>query len=291
VIALPEGWRRVTAVGVELYTAPDHSAYVRYRMRVAPLRRVSTIVAAVVAELPEWATSRIGSRERIATHEGELAFGVLLDGRWLGAPARRYIGAIYGDDFYDVVDAIVLDDVGGSALEAVTRTLVRGATLGLGVRPRRYFYRRPAGWHGHATGLVTHWFPPKFPARPTTIVVYPATPTNEQPNAVLEAMVAHHHATGGTVLAFGEPVQIAAASGLAGSHWTMTFEWSTGRTVVRDLAVFSRGAYTYALQLDSVSGSDATARRVFLELASSVEPIAALGATDPGSYAAFSHYT
>ena len=290
-IVWPEGWRRIALVGTDMFASPDRRQLVRYRMRSAPLRRVADVIDATLGELSEWQTHAVGARERIVTHEGEHAYGIAVAGRWLGDDARRYVGVIYGDDFYDVLDVIALGD---APIDARGRVLVHGASLHLGVRRRRYFYERPPGWHGHATGLTTHWFPPMFPARPATIIVYPANPTNEQPQAVLEMMIAHHASLGAELREIEPAVAITARHDLAGLHWTLACIAPDSPRIARDLVVFARRSFTYALQLDVMHGRDLEARAQFLMLVRSVEPVPvgiAYVAGEHDTAAVFSHYT
>ncbi len=285
-IVLPETWSRTSSVGTDVFASPDRTWQIRYRMRVTPLRRVAAIVDDALAELPEWRSHTAAPREHLVTHEGEHAFGVSLAGAWLGGPARRYIAVIYGDDFFDVLDAIAL---GVPAIDDRMRLLVRTATLRLGSRRRRYFYDRPSGWHGHATGLTAHWFPPTFPARPSTIIVYPANPTNDEPQAVFDAMVAHHQTFGTELRELEPPAAIAARDGLTGLHWSLTCLAPNAPTIARDLVIYMKGAYTYALQLDSWHGPDHPARALFLALARSAAPVPTGGAIASES-TVFSHY-
>jgi hypothetical protein len=280
VIALPDGWLRIASVGEDIFASPDRTRQIRYRSRVTPLRRFAEIVDEALGELPEWRTRSVGVRERTVTAEGEHAFGVAVAGTWLDREAQRYIGAVYGDDCYDMLDALAGEPLAG-------RALLQTATLRLGVRRRRFFYERPTGWHGHATGLTTHWFPPRFPARPTTIVVYPANPTNEQPQAVYDAMLAHHHAEGGDLRELASPAPIAATGGLEGVHWRLAFVAPGAPSIARDLVVLARQPYTYALQLDSCHELDYDACAIFLALARSVEPVPVGGVS---AATVFSHY-
>jgi hypothetical protein len=288
VIALPHGWSRIASVGSDIFASPDRRSQVRYRARVAPLQRFAAIADETLAELPEWRTTGAGRRERIVTHEGEYAFGLAYAGRWFDAEARRYVGVVYGDNSYDVLDAIAL---GGESIEPRARTMLHGASLRLGLRKRRYFYDRPADWHGHATGLTTHWFPPTFPARPTTIIIYPANPTNEQPQGVFDALIAHFESEGAELRELENPTPITARHGLEGVHWRLACVAPSSPSIARDLVILARGAFTYVLQLDSCHELDYDACAVFLAIARSVEPVplgGPLGATEPGTV--FSHY-
>lgn len=288
-IVIPDGWRTENTIGSVVVASPDSATQVRYRMRVAPLRRFADVVDEALASLREWSTTQIAPRERIVTHEGEHAMGVALEGSWLGTAARRFIGVVYGDDYQNVLDVVSL---GADAADVIPQTLLHGASLQLGARKRRYFYDRPAGWHGHATGLVTHWFPSQFPARSSTIIVYPANPTHEEPHAVFEAVVAHQQRVGAEIREVSSPAPITGRHELEGLHWRLTCAPGGGPPVHRDLVVFVRHSLTYALQLDSMRASDDDARATFLGLAHSVEPVPPGGilAGVTRTNLAFSHY-
>lgn len=278
-IAIPEGWRQLTSVGADVHVNPGRTLQMRYECRVAPLRRFAEIVDAALAAMPEWRTNGPTTRQRIVTTEGEYAYGIALSGTWLGAPAQRYLGVVYGDDFMNVLDMLGVEADGlPGAIESQARALLASSSLALGLRTRRYFYEQPATWHGHATGLVTHWLPARFPSRPTMLVVYPAAPTYEEPFAVHDALVGHERALGATVEHARPMAEITARDGLGGLHWSLTCTTS-GRVVHRDLVVLARAPYTYAMQLDAFRSVDADAQTTFLALARSVEPLPTAGAT------------
>lgn len=288
-IPLPDGWRQLASVGSEILVSPDRAVQLRYRTRL-PLRRFDAVVDEALGALPEWRLAARGARERLITHEGEYAFAVTADGHWLDSPAQRFLGVVYGDDFCNVLDAVSIE---ATPFAARARLLLASTSLQLGLRRRRYFYDLPAGWHGHATGLVSHWFPALFPARPATIVVYPAAPIHEPAHAVYEAVVRQQQALGSDLRTAAPPAAITTRHGLTGQHWRMTWAPASGPPVHRDLVVLVLGAYTYVLQLDVVHAPDPDARATFLALARSVEPIATGGApaaAEPGGYAVFSHY-
>src|SRR5262249_59174573 len=129
-IRVPPGWRRAAGAGAVLLVG--NQGKIRSRERVGPLRRVAELLDQTLAGAPDWRTLHVGARQRITTQEGEHAFWVPATGELLGAPASRFIGIVYGDDFANVLDA-----VGAGKAEAIaelSRGLVRDASLGLGVR-------------------------------------------------------------------------------------------------------------------------------------------------------------
>lgn len=273
-IRVPDGWRRVAGADALLLTAPDGTGHLRYRERVGPLRRVDDLVAETLAGPPEWRTLVTGAREPITTHEGEHAFWVPVAGQLLGAPARRFVGVIYGDDCADIIDAVAIGATAGQRLATLTRELCRDASLGLGVRRRRYLYRIPEGWQASANGLVASFYPPGFPRRPATLVVYPANPSSEPPETVFDSLLRFEEANGLALTRRVGPEPISAQGDLAGKRWHLV---ARGRTsappLQRDLVIFARAPYVYCLHLDVVGVGDGVARAAFLDLARSVEPV------------------
>jgi hypothetical protein len=277
VIPIPVGWRARVGDGVTVLTRDAGGARLRYRERVAPLQPVQALVRATLAEAPEWRTLAVGARERIITAEGELAFWVPAAGELLGAPARRFIGVVYGDDFADVLDLLVSDTASAAGLAHLSRELTRDTALRLGVRPRRYGFAPPPGWHGRAVGLAAHYYPPDFPLRPATIVVYPANPIADPPEAVFDALLAHDEGRGFTLTALAPPRPLDGAEGAAGKHWRLAGR-TAGVEVTRDLVVLIKPPYAYSLHLDALPAADLeAARAAFFALVASIEPVPAPG--------------
>lgn len=276
-ISVPDGWKRLAGVGSDTFISPDRSLWVRHQLRQAPLRRFAEVAESALAALPEWTTHALSVRVRSVTFEGEHAHAIHAQGTWLGAPAERVIGMVVGDDVYETVDAI---GVGAPAFADLALGFVRSVVLNLGVRPRLYYYARVPGWPGHATGLVTHYFPPEFPARPTTVVVYPATPTREEPQGIYDAFVRTQTAGGMQLVSSALPAPIATESGLSGWRWSFACTASAALDaplVHRELVVLASPPFTYALQLDQFRAPDEDARKQFLMLVSTVEPVPLAG--------------
>lgn len=276
-IRIPDGWTRLAGVGSDTFINPDSSVWVRHQLRQAPLRRFVEVAEAALAALPEWSTREVSIRFRTETFEGEHAHVVHAQGTWLSAPAERVIGMVLGDDMYETVDAM---GIGVPAFADLALGFVRGVALNLGIRPRRYYYARIPGWMGHPTGLITHFFPPEFPARPTTLVVYPATPTREEPHGIYEALVRTQTGGGMQLVAAPPPREIETEAGLTGWHWSFTCTANAERDaplVHRELVVLANPPFTYTLQLDQFRDPDEDARRQFLALVNTVEPVPLAG--------------
>ncbi len=276
-ILVPEGWRRISGVGSDTFTSPDRSLWVQHRLRQTPLRRFADVVETTLAAIPEWTTRELSIRVRTVTLEGEHAHAIHAHGTWLGSPAERVVGMVVGDDTYETVDTI---GVGAHAFADLALGFTRSVVLNLGIRPRRYYYARIPGWQGHVTGLVTHFFPPEFPARPTTLVVYPATPTREDPQGVYDALVRTQTATGMQLVSSAPPAPVTTDVGLTGWRWSFACTSSSERDaplVHRELVVLASPPFTYTLQLDQFRDPDDDARKQFLILVNTAEPVPLAG--------------
>jgi hypothetical protein len=219
----------------------------------------------------------IGQRERIITAEGELGFWVPTAGELLGAPAHRYIGVVYGDDFANLLDLQVTDLAAAPRLAMVSRELVRDTSLGLGVRRRRFGFIPPPGWHAHAIGLAAHYYSPEFPSRPATLVVYPANPTGHPPNVVFDSLLHHEETRGFTLTGMSGPRPVEAAGVGVGKHWQLEGKVAA-KQLTRDVVVFVEPPYSYSLVLDTVPSADvAAARSAFFAVVASVERVPAPG--------------
>jgi hypothetical protein len=273
VIPVPVGWRAQVGSGVTTLVREGGGARLRYRERVAPLATVAEHVATTLAATAGWRTLAVGARERIITAEGELAFWVPAAGELAGAAARRFIAVVYGDDFANVLDLLVSDVAAAAGLAHLSRELVRDCALRLGPRPRRYGFTPPPGWRGRAVGLAAHYYPPEFPARAATMVIYPANPVEGPAEAVFDALLAHDEGRGYTLTALAAPRAVDGADGLAGKHWQLAGR-TGGATVSRDLVVLVKPPYAYSLYLDVLPSADLdAARAAFLAVVESIEPV------------------
>jgi hypothetical protein len=280
VIPAPAGWRRTACAGATLFVPPEGNAtgWLRYRERVAPLADFAALVAGALAEVPEWRLTASSPRESLTTAEGEHAFLIALDGELSGRACRRFVAAVYGDDFANVIDLVARDAERAGAWGELARTLVHDLALGLGVRPRRFFYRPPAGWQGLATGLVANWYPLAFPSDATTLAVYPANPIAAHPDAVFAAVLDEQAARGLTLARVVGPEPFVADEGLTGRRWQIAGT-RDGASLHRELVVLHQPPFIYTLHLDSAREDRLEAHReTFLAVARSARAVPAAGA-------------
>jgi hypothetical protein len=249
---------------------------IKYGERLAPVATFADWLARTLGD--GFREERRTARETLSTREGEFAARVVVDGHWLGEPARRCIGAVLGDDAIALVDALALGDEERAGWDALSRELLAGVTLRLGVRRRRFPFAPPRGWLGLASGLSVTYYPPGYPADASQLTVHPAAPhLGATVDDVVARLAADERARGRVFTATAERLLL--DSGLAGVvvRGTCTSE---GRTLHRDQAVLGAGAYLHQVRLDSFTPSQAT-RAAFTELVASCRPIAAAEGPPP----------
>ena len=168
-----ERWRRERSTGGALRCTPlddEERGEILIHERARPLARFRVLVD---ERFPRRDESEPATR--LATLEGELA----TIANFVAAGAHHTFGVVYGDDFQTIVHGWTARDDQRDTIHKATRELVVHFPLGLGEgRLRRFRYRRPAGWQGVVSGLVTDWFPLDDPRNPSTIKVLPARPHN-----------------------------------------------------------------------------------------------------------------
>jgi hypothetical protein len=167
-------WRREPrAFGRVRWTPPegDTVAEILIEERARPLMSLRALVA---QRAPQPGT--ISEVKRITTQEGELGALVTFD----AADGHHLLAVIVGDDFQTIVEARATDPAQRARVRTALEEIVVHLPLALGAsRPRRYWYRPPAGWSGIARGMTTIWIPPDHPNNPTILTVLPARPMGE----------------------------------------------------------------------------------------------------------------
>jgi hypothetical protein len=260
---------------------------VRYRERLAPLRSFAALVQEVLAADPEWQTIEAAVREPLVTTEGEYAFFLTLDGTIGAAPCRRFIGAVYGDDFASVIDTLCRDPARAVSFEQLARELLRDVSLGLGVRRRRFLYTPPQGWQALPTGLVANFYPPGFPEDLTNLVVYPANPRAGPAESVFEELLRDDEERGFVLDALRGPAPVSSDHGLPGKHWQLTGILrgpgpGSRRARHRELVVLDQAPYLYSLHLDTyVPERLSEHRAILLQVARAAHPIPIPGQRSP----------
>jgi hypothetical protein len=277
------GWTKVYSGDSLALYHPEGAAVggIRYRERVRPLVGASLVVEELLARFPQFQGAAPNRPEMLVTAEGEYAAHVVVSGLVDGKPAQRDVGLVFGDDFYALLSGLCVVEEKFAEFSRLVRLLVRLDSHALGVRRRRYLYTPPPGWHGQARGLTTEWSPLDFPQVPTLIHVFPANPLAEQPQTVLDQMLAEDAANGFVFEAMRGPEPIASLHGLAGLAWNIVGTFGGKPRSHRDLVVLKDNRYLYSLRLETMQEERSVERALFLELVRSVQPIPAPTVTEP----------
>lgn len=192
---------------------------IRIRERVRPLRSARQVFAAAGAHLAATSVAP-GPIEPIVTCEGEHAAFQELRGLVAGEPFLRCLGAVFGDDFYALIDAATTIPARFEMVARTARTYTAFVALGLGHRRvRRFGYRPPAGWQPQPRGLDTCWLAPTAPVAPDALTVYAARPVRTSRADVMRALVASLRLTGAAVDEPGASAPVFAEAGLSGTRW------------------------------------------------------------------------
>jgi hypothetical protein len=291
-LAFPAEWAQETGPQVVTAIPPNLGARFRYTERVRPCPRFGQIVDRVLERDPWFRVTDIGPMRRIVTLEGEYGAWVRIDGLRKGAPATRFVGAVLTEDFASVLECVALDPVHAMALQVESLTLLRGVTLGLGRRPRHFFYVPPPGWQGLPSGPATSWYPPGFPADLTTIVVPAAIPITGTAEQAVEDVV------GGLAAGLSEQTRTQTeVSGHATGTWVRVCGVREGgASLTREAAVFVVDGVRYTARLETARTDQLTElHETFMELVRSIHPLPSaselqLGEAFARSSDAFDHW-
>ena len=266
-LRVPSGWKQHLGEHLSTLYPPEGGGRIRCHERLRPLMSMSTVVARLLATDIPFAVERIAPAQRLVTDEGEYAGWTRVEGMCEGVPARRFIGAVFADEFVTAIDCLALVSARFAELEAQSHQLLEAVALGLGQRARRFLYQPPPGWQPLPSGLVTTWMPPGFPADVAKIVVHPAKPTA---TAASPASVAQALEASGAFIEEQTPFQ--AEAGLAGTYFR-----TSGPRRHRDLVVLDAAPYRYELHLEATGERVATHRATFAALARSAQPLPSAG--------------
>jgi hypothetical protein len=282
-ITPPPGWLRSAGANVVTLRPPEGGGHVRYHERLPPARFTS-IVAELLAADPGFEVRELGTPARAVTTDGELAAWTTVGGVVDGNPAVRFIGAVFVDEFVAALDAVALSPAAERTVLYTARELLVGASFGLGVRRRRFFYTPPAGWQGLPSGLTATWHHPRFPRHAAVIVVPAAEPCADPAHVVAERFVGDEEARG--FIASGPlTLETVAAAGLAAVRVGYAGSWRAGAPpATLEAFIATDGRYRYVVRLESraleaLEADRQTARAV----AASVRPLPAHGAGAPAS--------
>lgn len=262
-VPLPPGWQ--WSYANERYVMRSSQGVITYRERCRPLRKITDVVADLLAKDTATRWDALPPVEALFTDEGEFAAFVRVTGTRDGASLELAVGVVYGDDFYSLLIA------SGANLWKVARDLLVADAHVLGVRRRRYVFTPPAGWAGIAVLMHAIYLAPEFPARAGTISIYPAVPRKSGSTPAADALFALQS---NPIIQFtGEPVagafELQNPNGLSGRM--QEFRDSTGR--VRVVVVLEDLTYIYTMWLDTTSAHREADVELLRAIASSVKPL------------------
>jgi hypothetical protein len=273
------GWRRAASGDRITLAHPegDTAAVIRYRESVRPLARMSVIVEDLLARTPGFEVGAVGPIERGVSDEGEYTARVVVDGTIGGAPARREIAAVFGDDDHALLTGASIVPARWDELAAAIRFLLEKDAHGRGVRRRRYLYTPPPGWQGRARGLTTEWQPPGHPREPTLLHVLPAHPVDDPVEAVLAQTSCDDAEAGLVAAAPPAPEEIVLPSGLRGASWDMTLAAPGGRRILRTLVALRDARHLYVSRVETAGADPRPGQLALLGVLRSIEPLPAPG--------------
>lgn len=260
---------------MSLYPPKGGGGRIRYYERITPLRPFSQIIRYALDRDPDFRSRAIVAPRDFISCEGEYGAWARINGSRQGAPATRFVGAIFADDYAVAIDALVVLRERAALIEHTAQDLLVKAQLGRGVCHRRFRYRPPVDWQAIPGGLVANWYPPDFPSNNTNIVVFPARPIERTPTEEFEGMVAADRARGVEVEGEINESTIEARSGLVGQRWSYSCR-QPGRDhqLYRDIVAFSEAPYSYTIRMESLMSDRLDEHRALLTMmARSVEPI------------------
>jgi hypothetical protein len=267
----PAGWRQSFGAHIVTLHPPTGGGRIRYHERL-PVRGLLATVRALVGADPSYRMETVGKSVPVVTEEGEHGVIVPLRGLHAGLPVARLLGIVMTDEVFAALDTLILLRTQLALLERVSRELLLGLSLGLGVRRRRFHYQPPPGWQAIPNGLVATWIPPGFPDDTTTIAVFPANPRGEAPAALMQALLRREAAAGFALDGDVEAWPFASDEGLEGQRFHFAGASPRHPRVEHDVVIYAAGAYRYVLRLETARPSEAHSE-TFLALARSAEPV------------------
>ncbi|MBP6741361.1 MAG: hypothetical protein KA244_00795 [Deltaproteobacteria bacterium] len=279
-IACPPGWSLQVESSRCILTPPEGAGVgvVTYTSLVRPVVRFAQTVQALLASDARFssAATRLEQSpiEPLITAEGEYAALTTVRATLRQQTLHRYIGAVYGDDCLSVLDVVAVSEQHADWLGQLARHFLYHAQLGLGVRPRRYYHKPPAGWMPLASGLVCTYYPPDFPKNAVALIAQPATPLEGSIDDVWASLLLGSQRLNFLIEDTHGPEPITSESGLHGKTYCLVGRMPGNPQSFRDLVVLADARYQYALMLES---GDARAReqcRALLpQVARSIRPI------------------
>jgi len=229
---LPGFTPRPTATGYLLapLDAP-HLGVLGYHARVRPLARVSELVRGRLA--PEFVETARSPIQALVTDEGEDAARVTVTGTHGGHGVQRDFGFVFADDFAAVIDGTCVERAAAERFEQAATQLVRGVSLGMPARRRRFRYAAPVNRRPFVRGLETDWI-----AVGDVLTVFPAEVSGLEWESVIAGRNGFTIADSRTM---GSGI-VVTTSALSGS-----------RPCWRAVAAIAEGGWLYLMELTSAA--------------------------------------
>jgi hypothetical protein len=268
---------RNTADGTLFYPPEGQLvAGIHVRERLRPLERTHDLVTMTRMQLASNVTiTKSGPIERIQTDEGELGALVQLEGtgRGHGRPMRYSIGFVFGDDFYDRLDAYFTESPKAAEYHDLMRAYLVAYRLNLGqLRARRFYYDPPKGWQGRARGILAQWLTPDYPKRVSQLIVPAAFPS-----AKIEASVMARAVIQRRLVAFQRDLETMDAIAHPAGFETQIHRvhGSFANEAVTDLltAVVTDQEFVFVVRLESMAEWLERDREALLALVQSIQPL------------------
>jgi len=260
----PKGWTVTFVEDAEILIPAEgpEAGAIRYLERVAPLRSVSELVEAQLADDGEVEVDSVGpTRERV-TAEGEYAALVTITGRLRGEPLRRDLGFVFGDEHYARIGAVTRRPELYPRFGETVAYLVDHCNQMLGIRRRRFRYRAPEAWVEARVGMRSEWLAPGFPDDPGILTVWPAMPLSLGGAAFVDRLGLGRGAKG--------PFPLRTAQGLSGERFQRVVPLDDGGHANRDLVVLKDDRYAYVLRAE---WAEPQQKAIFDGLVDSAQPI------------------
>jgi hypothetical protein len=251
VIPTPRRWEAHRGARELVLVHPDglDAGMVCYEQGLRPLAPVGDLVARAIddARTP-FAAEAAGPARMMVTDEGEYAARVTFTGQVQGTAAQLDLGFVLLEESYSRIAALTTRPERFAAATAVVDDLVEGDGYLLGPRPRRTLYERPAGWHGLARGLLTEWYPARFPRDRATLTVWPALPTVREPVAWWRAGCQPE--LGFVPDGAPPPIDVISDHRLVGNSYCMVRPAGAEPAMLRHVVVLTDDRYVYMFRLD-----------------------------------------
>jgi len=280
-MTVPRDWKASLIAGGMMFHPPEgpRLAGIRVIERVRPMVPMKDIVAASMPRIEEVVRDpQIGALEEVVTAEGEYGAMVTVSGvgKVDGVPLDAVVGAVYGDDFYDQIDAYLVDPAKNGRLTPAVRDFLYDHSLGLGTdRQRRFMYDPPDGWIGIPRGMFTEWLHPEFPKHYSRINVAAAMPEKDVPASEIAISMLYRKAGRFKKTAQLEQSNVSSEFGVHGLLYRIRGRFDDPDQPETDLlgCVLRDERYMYTMRLETVRDNVDEDREVLNRMVKSIRPI------------------